>query len=73
MLEDLSLIHIYAEPGSVFRLLEVQYIIVGLNRFQPEDLDQRPRFFAEVEACLNHLRVVEYHQDVYKRQSPYSK
>ena len=52
----------HAEPGSVFRLLEVQYIIVGLNRFQTEDLDQRPRFFAEVEACLNHLRVVEYHQ-----------
>ena len=51
----------HAEPCGVFRLLEVQYIIIGLNRFETEYLNQCTCFFAEVKARLDDFCIVEYH------------
>lgn len=43
-------------------LLEVEHIVVGLNGFQTEYLNQRAGFLAEVQTCLNDFRVVENHK-----------
>ena len=51
----------HAEPAAFFRLLEGQYIIVRLYRLQTEYFNQSSRFLAKVQACLNHLCIVEYH------------
>ena len=52
----------HAEPAAFFRLLEGQYIIVRLYRLQTEHFNQSSCFLAKVQACLNHLCIVEYHQ-----------
>ena len=42
-------------------LLEVERIVVGLDRLQAEHFDEGSCLFAEMEPGLDDLRVVEYH------------
>ena len=43
-------------------LLEIEYIIVWLNRFQTKYFDQCTCFLSEVQACLNNFCIIENHQ-----------
>ena len=52
----------HAEPGGMAGLLEIQRIVVRLNGFKAEHLDERARLLAEVQAGLDDLGIVEYHQ-----------
>ena len=47
---------------EMFRLLKVEYVVIGLNGLQAKYLDECSCLFAEMEPCLNHFGVVEYHQ-----------
>ena len=49
-------------------LLEVEYIVVGFDGLQTENLNQRAGFLAEVQTRLNDFRVVENHQSTWARQ-----
>ena len=52
----------HAEPCGVAGLLEIHCIVIGLDGFQTEYLYQRAGLFPEMQACLDHFRVVENHQ-----------
>ena len=45
----------HAEPCGMLRLLEVEGIVVGLDRFETEYFDKRSRFFMEVQTRLKRL------------------
>ena len=46
----------------MFRLLEIEGIVIGTDRFETEHLDKCPRLFMEVQACLDDFGVIENHQ-----------
>ena len=46
----------------MFGLLEIKHIIVQLNRFQTKDFNEAPVSLLEVQACLYHFCIIEYHQ-----------
>ena len=46
----------------MLRLLEIQRIVVRLDGFQAEHLNQGPRLLAEVQTGLNHFGIIEHHQ-----------
>ena len=52
----------HTKPGGMFGLLEIKHIIVRLNRFQTKDFNESAGFFTEVQACLYHFCIIEYHQ-----------
>ena len=52
----------HAEPCGMLRLLEVEGIVVGLDRFETEYFDKRSRFFMEVQTRLNNFGIIENHQ-----------
>ena len=54
----------HAEPCGMLRLLEVEGIVVGLDRFETEYFDKRSRFFMEVQTRLNNFGIIENHQAV---------
>ena len=50
------------QEDSVFGLLEIENIVVWLNGFQAKYFNQSTGIFAEVQSCLYHFRIIEYHQ-----------
>ena len=54
----------HAKPGGMFRLLEIEGIVIGTDRFETEHLDECSRLFVEMQACLDDFGVIENHQAV---------
>ena len=52
----------HAKPGGMCCLLEIQDIIVWLDRFKTKHFDQCSRLFSKMEARLNDFCIIEYHQ-----------